>query len=177
MQSHRVIALSQWIQEFVNRNGNARFIALGKIIALKHSSHCVLCRHTDKIRRSHFVDPRRIVNDLRFFWIEDFINLFRVGFTVFFDLFARQNRTSRVFARWIPDLRREIPDQKENLVSQVLESAQFIDHHGVADMNIRTRRIRTQFDIQRLTSGLTALKFFQHLFIIDELCYTKLNSF
>ena len=41
MQRDRVIPLHQWVEKFVNRDGLAGPVALGKVLALEHSGHGV----------------------------------------------------------------------------------------------------------------------------------------
>ena len=43
-------------------------------------------------------------------------------------------------------------------MSQVLEFAQLVQRHDVAEVNVRSRRVRTQLDAQRAVLGQRALE-------------------
>ena len=84
--------------------------------------------------------------------------LLKVSFGVHLDLFGRKRRTRRVAARRVANGSRKVADQKDNRVTEVLQLTQFIEHHGVADVNVGGRRIQTELAAQLFAGGLGAGK-------------------
>jgi len=48
-------------------------------------------------------------------------------------------------------------------VAQILQLAHFVQHHGVADMDVRRRGVQAQLDAQRLAGRLGAREFLDPL--------------
>ena len=73
------------------------------------------------------------------------------GFGVGHDLVTGQRLAGHVLPGGVADHSGEIADQEDHLVAQHLELAQFVDQHGVAEVQIRRGRIETGLDHQRAT--------------------------
>ena len=70
-----------------------------------------------------------------------------------------------VLSRGIADHPGEVPDQELHLVAQLLEVAQLVDHHGVAEVQVGRRRIEAQLDTQLASGG----ELFHELFFDNQL--------
>ena len=104
-----------------------------------------------------------------FFRIEDLEDLVFVRFGVlqdfvFRELFPRDRPAGR-----IADEAREVPNQKNRHVAEILKMFHLPDQNGVADVNVRHRRIEAGFDSQRLSGLLRALQLFEQVFFADNL--------
>jgi len=74
------------------------------------------------------------------------------------DLLGRQRRACGVAPGRVADQRGEIADLKYYLMTQILQLAHFVQHHGVTDVYIRRGRVQAEFDAQRLPRALVALQ-------------------
>lgn len=68
-----------------------------------------------------------------------------------------RNSTRAVAPGRVAYQRCEIADQKNHLVSQVLELAHFVQHHGMPNMDIWCRRVQAELNAQRLPCAFVAL--------------------
>ena len=131
-------------------------IALGKIIALKQACQCIARGQLDHIGSRHLVAPFGVVTDFRLFAIQNKACLIQVSLSVDFNLFARKRRTGHVATRRVTDSGREITDQENDGVAQILQLTQFIQHNRVTDMNIRSCGVQTELATQRRSRRLRA---------------------
>jgi hypothetical protein len=76
-----------------------------------------------------------------------------VRFGVRVDLVARELRARGVLPRRIADHAGEVADEKNGNVAQFLESTQLADHNGVAQVNIGSGGIGSEFHAQWLAGG------------------------
>src|SRR5256885_12819440 len=65
------------------------------------------------------------------------------------DLLPRERRARLRLPGWIADHGGEVADEKNSNVTEILKMLQLPDHHGMAQMNIRGRRIDAQLGPQR----------------------------
>ena len=75
--------------------------------------------------------------------------LAHVGLRVGVDLGAREHRPGGGAARGIADARGEVADDQHDGVAGVLELAQLAEHHRVAEVDVRRRRVQTELDAER----------------------------
>jgi len=148
-ERHRVVALHQRIEELMHRNRLAGLEALAEIVALHHSRHGVLGRQLDHSARAEWVAPFGVVANLGLGGVQHQAGLAVVGLGVGFDLLAGERRARAVAAGRIPDGGREVADQEDHGVTKILELAHFVQHHRVADMDVRRGRVQAQLDSQR----------------------------
>jgi hypothetical protein len=80
--------------------------------------------------------------------VEDLEHLGAVGVGVFQDLLARQRRAGRVLAAGVADHAGEVADQEHHVVAEVLEVAQLVDQHGMAEVQVRRGRVKAGLDAQ-----------------------------
>ena len=56
-------------------------------------------------------------------------------------------------------------------MAQVLQLAHFVQHHGVANVDVGRGRVQAQFDAQRLARGFRTHQFF-HPFVLGKQFFT-----
>ena len=152
-ERHGVISLHERIQKLVDADRLTARMALAEIVAFEHAGNRVLRRQPDHAGRAQFAHPRRIELDAGSLAIEDLEDLRRIGLGVRAYFILRQRRPRRVLAGRIADHPREIADQKDHLVAEVLELAHLVDQHGVAEVQIGSGRIETRLDPERPSLG------------------------
>mmetsp|Transcript_49010 Transcript_49010/g.115137 ORF Transcript_49010/g.115137 Transcript_49010/m.115137 type:complete len:407 (-) Transcript_49010:717-1937(-) len=153
LQRHRVIALHQRVEEFVHRNRRLALEALGEVVALQHPGHGVLGGQLDHAGRAQGLAPLGVVADLGPGRVQHQLGLGVVGLGVGLDLFLGQRRAGGVAAGGVADQGGEVADQEDHLVTQVLQLAHLVQHHGVADVDVRGGRVQAQLDAQRHAGG------------------------
>src|SRR5947207_5848600 len=121
-----------------------------KIFALQHASHPIVRTQADNIFGGHFAEPFAVVADFRFFLVEDFVDLRKIGFGIGVNLLARQRRAGFRYARGVANHRRNIANQKNGGVAKVLKMLELAQNHGVAQVKIWGRGIHAQIGAQRL---------------------------
>ena len=94
------------------------------------------------------------MNSWRLIGVEDLECLVDVCFRVRLDLLAGKLRTGRVAPGRVADERRTVSDDECDLVAKVLELAELAQRDGVADMDVGSRRIDTELDVE----GFAALE-------------------
>ena len=156
LERDTVIALHQRVQEFVHADRHARGEAVVEIVALHHACHGVLGGQLDHAARTERITPLTVVTDLGARRVQHQRGLLVIGLGVGLDLLARQRRAGVVAARGVANHRGEIADQEDHLVAEVLQLAHLVQHHGVADVDVRRRRVQAQLDAQRHAAGLRA---------------------
>ncbi len=82
-----------------------------------------------------------------------------IGLGVFVDLLARQRRAGGVAARRIADHRREIADQEDHLMAQILQLAHLVQDDRVAEVQVRRGRVQAELDAQRCAALLGTRQF------------------
>ena len=148
LQGHRVVALHQRIEEFVDADRRARLESLGEVVALHHPRHGVAGGELDHPAGAERVAPLGVVTNLRLGSVEDQARLGLIGLSVGLDLLAGQRRPGGVAARRVADHGREVADQENDRVAEVLKLAQLVQYDRMAEMNVGRGRIEAQFDPQ-----------------------------
>ena len=149
-QRYRVIALHQRIEKLVDRDRLARRVALVEVVALQHPRYGIAGSQLHHPLRAHLGHPSGVELDAGEIRVEDFENLFFVGGGVLRNLLARQRRPGRVLAAGVTDHAGEVSDQKDDVMTVLLELPHLINEHGVPNMQIRCRRIEACFDNELL---------------------------
>ena len=62
---------------------------------------------------------------------------------------SRVSGGARTLRRRVADHGREVADQEDHLVAKILQLAHLVQHHGVAEVDIRRGRIESELDPQR----------------------------
>ena len=118
--------------------------ALLEVVPLQHPGDGGLRRQSDDPLGSERLPPSAVVVDDRPRRIEDLENLPLVRLGVLADLFLGERLARLGATGGIPDHPGEIPDQEDDFVPQRLELAQLVNNHGMPDVQIGSRRIKSQ---------------------------------
>ena len=133
----------------MNGDRLAASVALLEIVALEHAGHRMFGGEFDEGRRAHRTEPRRVELDQGALRIEDLEDLLLVRDGVLGDFRRGQPRPRHALAGRIADHAGEITDQKDHVVPELLKLAQFVDEHGMAEMQVGRRRVESRLDAQR----------------------------
>src|ERR1035437_1434278 len=124
-----------------------------EIVSLEEAGDGVLAAEADQPVSAERGEPARVEVDLRGDGVEDPEDLRLVRLCVNEDLLPRQLRTGHFLPGGIADHPGEVPDQKDHLVSQLLEVAHLPQDDRVAEVEVWSGRVEADLDPQRL-SGL-----------------------
>ena len=152
LQRDRVVALHQRIQELVHGDRLVRGEALREIVPLQHPRDRVRRGQADHPGGAQRLAPLGVVADLGPRGIEHLRRLRVIRLGIGADLLARERRPRRVAPRGVADHRREVADQEDHVVAEVLHPAHLVEHDGVADVDVGRGRIESQLDPQRLAA-------------------------
>ena len=123
--------------------------ALGEVVALEQLRDGDVADQPEQRLHVH-VQPLGVVADLQLRVGEQHVaGLVDVRARVGVDLLAGQHRPCRRAATGVPDARRVVADDQHDGVARVLELAQLLEHHGVAEMDVGGRRVEAELDAQR----------------------------
>ncbi len=177
LERHRVVALHQRVQKFMHGNRRAGLEAVVKIVALHHPRHGKFGRQLDHAGRAQRLTPFAVVANLGLGRIEHQTGLLVIGFGVELDLLGRQRRARVVAPGRVANQAGEVANQKDDLVAEVLQLAHFVQHHGVADVDIGRGRVQPQLDAQRLAAGLRARQLLHPLVLRQQLLHAAQRDF
>jgi len=162
LDSDRVIALHERIEEFAQRDLYAFFKSLGKIAARRHLlDREAFCQFRDLLE-AELVEPFRIVMDLGRAEIDDLACLVEIAFEIILDIFPCKHRALVYLIRRIAYLSREITDDKDHSMPEVLKISQFSQRNGATKMDLRARRVDAELDAQLLPRKKLFLERFAH---------------
>ncbi len=120
-----------------------------KIVTLQHPGKRVLAGQVDQILGRFLPHPFAVPADEGPLGIQHLEDLLLVGLGVFFNLQAGQRPPRFGHPAGIPDHAGEITDQENDLMAQILEGFQFLKKHGMAQVKVSRRRVKTGLDTQR----------------------------
>jgi hypothetical protein len=152
LQRDGVVALRERIQELVNGDWLLFRVPFREVVALEHPRDRVFRGQADHAIRAECCEPLRVERDLGLRAIEDEECLIRVRLRVDGHFVGRERRTRYVAPCRIADQRREIADQENDMVTEVLQLAQLVELHGVAQMQVGACRIEAFLDHERLAA-------------------------
>jgi hypothetical protein len=145
----------------VHADRRAGLQPLAEVIAFEHARQRVARGELDHAARAERIAPFAVVADLGPGRIEHQAGLRVVGLRVGLDLLARQRRAGGVAAGRVADHRREVADQENYLMPQVLQLAHLVQHHRMAEVDVRRGRVQAELDAQRLPGRLRARQLLQ----------------
>ena len=148
-QFDRIPSLYKWVEKLVDGDGLAATVTLAEIIPLQHASHRVPGRQLDHAGSTELLHPGGVEDHFGFRRVQDLENLVLIRLCIFQHLLTGKWLACLVFSGWITDHAGEVTNQKEDVVAQVLELAQFVDQYCVAQMQIRCRGVEAGLDAQR----------------------------
>ena len=172
LDNHRVICLHDGIQELVEADWQLGRVAVMEVIALENASNGEVGSDLQKVFHAQGKNPFGIITKGGLFGVKNLEGLVNVSLSVFLNLFTRKLRTRGVAAGRVADKGGSVTDDKGNLMAQILELTQLAQRDGMAQMDIGSRRVYAQLDVQRLT----ALKFVHKGLLRHDLSGTGLND-
>src|SRR5205085_4808750 len=120
-----------------------------KILPLQHLLKCDPAVQTNDIFVRHRPEPVSVANCLRARWVENLERLLAIGFGIGHHLLMSQMRPGDRSTARIANHSGEITDDENGLVPGVLKLAQFAQNNGVAEVDVRGRRINPKFYSER----------------------------
>ena len=121
------------------------------------------------LRHRAHAEPAAVEVDYRPLRPQDLEYLLPVGRGVLLHLRARQDRPRPGLTGGIADHPGEVPDQKHHPMAHVLEVFHFSDDDGVAEVQIRRRRVESDLDGEGPALPLRALQLAEELVLADDL--------
>ena len=128
----RVIALHHRIQELVQTDRLFRFIALVKLIPLKHLRDGKVRRQSNRSLKPQLVEPFGIESYLGLIAIQNLENLRLVGFGILVDLLPSQRLARHISSGRVANQGGKVPDQKDHLMPKLLKMPELAHQYGVA---------------------------------------------
>ena len=123
-----------------------------KVIPFQHARDRVFAGQLDEIGCRHAIHPRAVPRYLCPLAVENLECLILVRTRIRRDRIRRKGRTSLGAAARVADPCGKITDQKNHVVSELLELPQLPHENGVAKVKVRRRRVEARLDAQRLPS-------------------------
>ena len=152
-QRHRIERLHQRIQKLVDGDRLAGLVALLEIAALEHLRDVVVGGQLDEPVAAKRDQPAAVELHDGLLRIEQLEDLRLVGLGVALDLGRRQRRARLRSTRRVADHRREIADDEDHRVTQILEVLHLADEHRVTQVQVRRRRVEADLHDERAPEG------------------------
>ena len=133
----------------MNGNRQIRVQARTEIFTFQHACQPVMRAKPHHVVAGHFPQPFAVVAHLRLLAIENFVDLLQISLGVRVDLFLAERRPGLRLSGGVTNHRGKIPDHEDRRMPHVLKMFQLAQHHRVAKMNIRRRRVHAQVHAQR----------------------------
>ena len=168
-KGHRVVGLRDRVQELVQADGPPAGIAAREIFTLEHLRHREVGGFPDHALECERREPRRVELDSRPGHLQDLAELGAVRLGVRPDLVPRKRPARLGASRGISDHAGEIADDDDDLVAEILEVSELLEHDRVPQVQIRGGRVETQLDLERCAGRPGALKFLYQLRLNDDL--------
>ncbi|MNK76036.1 hypothetical protein D3C87_955970 [compost metagenome] len=149
LDGDRVVALHQGVEELVEGDGIVALVALGKVIARQHLGDRGLGRQFDGVSEGHAVQPLPVPVDLGLGEVEDQAQLVEVGLGVLLDFLEGEGRPGGFLTGGVADPGGEVADDDDHLVTCVLKTAQAVQDHGMAQVQIGLGGVETELDAER----------------------------
>ena len=118
-----IVPLRQRIQHLVHADRLLLLEALMKLIALQHLRQRRLRRQPDHPLEPELIQPLGVVSHLGLLRVKDLKHLRLVGLGVLVDLLPGQRLARHIPSSRVPDQRRRIPNQKDDRMPELSESA------------------------------------------------------
>jgi hypothetical protein len=143
-----VIALEDGVQQLERGDWAALLHPAGKVVALEKARDREPSQQAEQLVGAH-VQPLAVAPHLGAPRVEDLERLVLKRRRVLLDLLRGQQRALRSLAARVPDAGGEVPDDQDDGMTCILEGAQLVEHHHVAEMDIGRSRIDPELHAQR----------------------------
>ena len=162
-QGHRIVALYEGIEEFVDADGEVILIAVLEVFPLEHAGYCVMGAQADHVSGVHRLEPLAVEAYLRLFRIEDLEHLSLVRLGVLVELLPRKDGPRLDPSGRIADHARKIADKKDRRMAEFLKLLELLENHRMAEVQIRCGRVHAQLYAERPLLCLGLRKLLLHL--------------
>jgi hypothetical protein len=142
----------------VHRDRQAPLVALAEVVAFQDPRHRIARRQLDHPARTERIAPLGVVADLRLRCIQHQRSLPEIRLGVRLDLLTGQRWPGRIAPGRIADRSREVADQENDTMAEVLQLPHLVEHDRMAEMQVGRCGIEPQLDAQRLTGRFKPLK-------------------
>jgi hypothetical protein len=132
----------------MHMDGAAGLVALGEIVALEHPRHSVLGRQADDVHQVERVEPLRVIDHLGLVRVEQGKHLIEIGLGVVLHLLGGEPGAGFAFSGRVADHSREIADDEDDLMAQLLKLLQLADGHRVTHVQVGRRGVGAVLDAQ-----------------------------
>ena len=126
-------------------------------------------RQPDRLLVAQLAQPLAVVAHLGRLLVENAKHLLLVGFGVRVNLLARERLARHVAPRWVADQRREIANQKNHRVPELLKMPQLAHQHGVAQVQVGRRGVKARLHAQRPPAFAALFKALAQIGYADDL--------
>ena len=127
----------------------ALFDPLPEILPLQHLLERDPTVEPDDVGERHFLEPIAIEDGAGSGRVEHFEGLGAIAFGVGEDLLVRELRSRNGTPARVADHGREIPDDEDCFVTEILKLSQLPQDHGVTEMQVGARWIDAKLDPER----------------------------
>ena len=127
-----------------------------KVVALHHARDGVARGKFNEAACAKLLAPLAVVAQLGFVGVKHLEGLLAVGFGVRLYLLGGERRARAVAPARVADARREVANQEDDGVPQVLQLAQLGEHDGVPKVNVGRGGVQAELDAQWLAAGRRA---------------------
>ena len=173
LDHHRIPPLHDRVLHLVGPDRLGFVHPLAEIFPLQHLLQGDPAVQANDIGEGHFFEPLAIEDNLGLRPVQHLESLLLVGLGIGHHFIVRQLRTRGGTAARIADHRREIADDENALMTEILELTQLLQSHRMAEMNIRRRRINPELHPEGATRG----EFFRQFFAADDLRASAAEEF
>src|SRR5215207_6964622 len=140
-----VVSLHQRIQKLCQGYWVVRGVAFAEVVPLQYTRYRRRPGQPYQVSQGERREPLGVVADLGPFAIEDHVGLLEVGTRVLLYLFWREDRTRLRTPGRVAHARSIVPYNKHRGVPEVLKGAKLLEHHGETEVDVRGRRVDSQF--------------------------------
>ena len=124
-----------------------------EILTLEHLLECDPAVQPDDILEAHRLEPLPVVTHSGFFGIEDPERLFLIGLGMLHDLLVVEMGTCRGATARVADHGREITDDQNGLMAELLKLSQFRKADRVTKVDVGRSRIDSKLHPERATQS------------------------
>ena len=150
------MCLQQRVEKVFDRDRRLLLESLPEFLALEHLLRGEARREVDHVLQPEPPEPLGLEDDARSLARHDEVELLDVGLGVPHDLVVRHRRSRLILVGGIADLRRPVADDQHDLVTPLSELSHLAQRDGMAQMQVRMRRVEALFDTQLTVPGAQA---------------------
>ena len=164
-----VVALGERVEELVEADRPPRRVAGGEILPLQDARDGQVRGLANDVLERQRAEPLRVEPHQGAAHVEHLPELGPVRLRVAADLVPGERPPRLRAAGGVADHPGEVPDDDDDLVSEVLEIAQLLEDHRVSQVQVGRGRVESQLDLERVAGPTGALELGPQLGVHDDL--------